>query len=970
MSDDISPLQSPPGDARFPISPPSMTDSTPRTLPHSQSIPNSTSSFNQNRRVPSRSESVGGGGYTTNVQAPQQRAILPVDTRSRPGSFGGIDSQMYQQGPMNGPDSRTGSLAGVSMASPQHGPPYISNANLQTPSLPPPSFPASSTTMAFATAITNGLTALDTESILGPPLGDPTMEAMPIFGSSYNRSPFALNEDFVAWMFNSNHENGPGQSPMNNVTPTYTDGTQAYYQGDPNMHAFYQMTPQPPTSVRSLLNPSPPIRTNIISEEKRATLLDLIRFYYESDQNSLKRGNESLFEGDTSDDNHILSLRMMELYIGSYWYHCHPQMPILHRPTFSADQAEDYLLLAVMAIGAASLDKRHGREITDAATELANLMASHIRWGVFSHTDFNPPAKLWIFQTLLLLETYEKLYTSRKLHERAHIHHDTTLTLMRRGHSLIGKSAFDSPPSVHGRPGSSGSQLSENEELWNKWIRAEATKRVAFAAFILDSVHATMFGHSAKLVAHEISLPLPYDEALWSAPTANDFDVVKRQAAPYANRLQPPKFLDSLKDTILRRRVYTNSFGRTILMAGLLNVQWHMNQRDLQLSHLGIVATMGGRDKWKSVLCKAYDHWRSDFETSLAESSPYHSSNRSRHPFQPDEDNIFESRTVLHHLAHIASNADVVECQIFAGAGRLLGRSITPQDYNIAYKNMRSWASKPSSRDATFHALKMLSQVLLPEVDDAGDISPATSRLLYSARDDYLFHRPWVIYFAALVVWSYSFALEGHIDPAPPLLDKPEEREADMREYLTRINHSVRRMEDLEHTKGLNQCLGLMLVLQDSFKETRWELMKEACVLLGSCVEKLRSPNPYGVAGNNSQSNNNSTNNSTTKVKTNTNNITSPSIKRESFSSKLPIDHQYRHDRSQNHSTNHLQRHNSISNSNSNLAPHPQPQPHPPQQIHHHQPPRTHQNHHPPHHLHHNMGPHNHQHPYLQQRDG
>ena len=35
------------------------------------------------------------------------------------------------------------------------------------------------------------------------------------------------------------------------------------------------------------------------------------------------------------------------------------------------------------------------------------------------------------------------------------------------------------------------------------------------------------------------------------------------------------------------QRVRTNSFGRTILMAGLLSVSWHMNQRDLSITTLG-----------------------------------------------------------------------------------------------------------------------------------------------------------------------------------------------------------------------------------------------------------------------------------------------------------------------------------------------------------------------------------------------
>ncbi|KAI2247965.1 hypothetical protein LOZ10_006846 [Ophidiomyces ophidiicola] len=70
-------------------------------------------------------------------------------------------------------------------------------------------------------------------------------------------------------------------------------------------------------------------------------------------------------------------------------------------------------------------------------------------------------------------------------------------------------------------------------------------------------------------------------------------------------------FLDGLKKTLNGQPVRTNSFGRTIIMSGLLSVSWHMNQRDLQVTSLG-VTTAG--DKWRAALLRAFDHWRRDFD--------------------------------------------------------------------------------------------------------------------------------------------------------------------------------------------------------------------------------------------------------------------------------------------------------------------------------------------------------------------
>ncbi|GES64015.1 C2H2 finger domain protein [Aspergillus terreus] len=757
-------------------------------------------------------------------------------------------------------DGRAFSISGeINASSLASTTPYGTQAGLQIPVSSYSNLPLATATSTVPTSLDQAanLDALDTLSGMmaaGSGVGDPGFNSLansvyPVFGSdTYNRSPFAMAEDFTAWLFN---EPMPGTTASvgypsaTSMVPNYLDPGQLqnqFFMGDAAYGAFYSgVLPNHPMSVTSILDPGSP--RAILSEEKRQELIHLMATRFnEAAYSAVAKRKDALMEGDIDDDNHVLSLRMMQTYVGSYWYHFHAQLPILHRPTFVADQAPNLLLLAVIAIGAATLDRIHGAEITEAASELANFIIWHLRWEIFMDADFRPPAKLWVFQALLLLEVYEKMYSTRAMHERAHIHHDTTLTLMRRGSSLIGRSAFDSPASMRDdRPvrSASGSVSTPDfaaDESWTHWIKAEATRRVAFAAFVLDSTHATMFGHSAKMVAHELRLPLPCDEALWSATSASE--VARVQSSLHANGVKPVMFLDGLKRTLNGQRVRTNAFGRTILMAGLLSVSWHMNQRDLQVSSLGVPQTLGGRDKWRSALLRAFDNWRRDFDEALGSgqsgsaSPPFPNGYPVRHFL--DDDNVFESRDVLHGLAHMASHVDVVDCQIFAGAGRLMGRSITPRDYNAAREKMTErWATKASARDATFYALQFLSECLLNHesaVTDAGE--------LYSGRDDYLLNRPWVIYVAALVVWCYGFALEGPIR-TPAALETVAEQRRDMEQYLRRMG-AARSPNDLETMKGRNQCLGLLMILRDGFVNTRWELLAEAANLLGSCIDKLR----------------------------------------------------------------------------------------------------------------------------------
>ncbi|CAI6337460.1 unnamed protein product [Periconia digitata] len=661
--------------------------------------------------------------------------------------------------------------------------------------------------------------------------------AMPMFGGEgYSRSPFAMADDFAAWLFNDS-QFGPGASPMayqagsaamTQAGASAQIGLQAaYFNYDPTVSGSVHFNPAPPShpmAVTSILDTSLP--ESALSEEKRKDLLYLISDRFnETDHAPVKKQKEDLLEGNKEDDHHVLSLHMMQNYIGSYWIHFHPQLPILHKPTFNATSCPDLLLLCIMCLGASCLEKSHGQEVTQACSQLSNFLAWHLRWEIFMDADFRPPAKLWVFQALLLLEVFEKMYSTRPLHERAHIHHATTLTLMRRGSSLIGRSAMDSPPSV--KDGKGGTPMNTPDEWWNHWITNEATRRAAFAAFVMDSIHATMFGHSAVMVAHEMRLPLPCDEALWSATSSSE--VGRIETSLHNNGIKHTTFLDGLKKTLNGQTVRTNSFGRTILMAGLLSVSWHMNQRDLQVSSLGVSQALGGRDKWRGSLTRAFDFWKQDFDTSLARPNDTNISSAHNYSNIEDDDIVFESRTVLHHLAHMAMHVDIVDCQIYAGASRLLGRSITPQDYNGAQKRMKDhWAPTARARDATFYALHFLSKVLVTES------SPDRP---YYARDDILLNRPWVLYFATLIVWSYGYALDGPVQ-SPYILTKYEDKVTDMVRFLERVG-GVRGPEDLAHVSARNACLGLLLLMRDMFKKTRWELLHEASNLLNKCIEKL-----------------------------------------------------------------------------------------------------------------------------------
>jgi len=692
----------------------------------------------------------------------------------------------------------------------------------------------------------------------------PNPYTLPVFNDEYglNRSPpLALNEDFLASLLGTS-----GMAPDSIIPsppgPEHVNSQYTYNMPLPKIEPDITPSDTPLPKQERLsppapVNPDTSMKESAVSEKKSLRLIDLInRRFTDSEQLPDRRPGEAIMNGCVDDPKHVMSLNMQRIFLASYWSHVHQQMPILHRPTFNPETCPDLLLLAMMCLGASCLEPGYALELTQRCAELSSFLAYHVRWEVFKDVEFRPTAKLWTFQTMLLLELFEKMYSTRTLHERAHIHHATTLTVMRRGSSLIGRSAIESPghsndptrtpPGPDGSINTSG--VNTPDAAWNRWITAEATRRTAFAAFVIDSTHATLFGHSAVMAPHDIKLPLPCDEALWAATSGSEVQRVEASLA--ANGVKPIQFLEALRRTLNGYRVRTHTFGRVILMAGLLNVSWHMSQRDVQISSLGVNPALGNSSKWRSPLTRAFDHWRRDFDDSLAKNDQYLRDSTSGTPPRSSSetrDSVFESRTCLHSLAHMAMHVELIDCTMFAGSERALGRVVTEGDRAVIQKKMREqWAPSARARDAVFYALAFLREVLIPEEDQYQTPSANNSRqsphqqpsFNYSARDDYLLNRPWVLYFAALIVWAYGYALDGPIRPSNYTLSTRELQIVDMRLYLTRVG-GVKTPDDLEGLQNRNSCLGLLLLLRSCFREPRWELMHDASDIMDKCIHLL-----------------------------------------------------------------------------------------------------------------------------------
>ncbi len=110
------------------------------------------------------------------------------------------------------------------------------------------------------------------------------------------------------------------------------------------------------------------------------------------------------------------------------------------------DSTPNLLLIAIISLGASCAAKARNGAPPQERAQLADFLAIRLRWQIVFHTPVRPPTKLWVFQALLLLEMYEKMYSSHELHQRSSYYRATTTSMMPLGGLPIGISAPDVEP--------------------------------------------------------------------------------------------------------------------------------------------------------------------------------------------------------------------------------------------------------------------------------------------------------------------------------------------------------------------------------------------------------------------------------------------------------------------------------------------------------------------------------------------
>lgn len=539
-------------------------------------------------------------------------------------------------------------------------------------------------------------------------------------------------------------------------------------------------------------------------------------------------------------DHPSLGYESLQSWLDLFFTQFNTAYPLVHVPTFDADEAEPLLLLSLILLGATYGDKN--------AHQVAVCIHDVIRPVIFAHAGFSPRPELWTLQTILLVECFGKSRAGQKQHDFSHLFHGLLINLIRRSDC---QSITESP-----QPPPEGATATLLNDAWRRWADLEQKKRLALLCFMWDTQHAVLFCQSLCMSAFELRCSMPCAQSLWESSDADSWATAHRrsQSQSSPSNTNGPVFLSTLKaylSTPTGPRIGrdTNALSLILILHGIMSIAWDMQRRDQ--TSLG-VNTIIGTASWKSLLGQAYDRWKVDFDQYCEEAATAGG---------PDVAADWKAFAVAYRAVYQAAQAllhmDFLDVQIYAGARHILGRPVQQQDYIRSSRIVKKWASKDRDRAAiaAWHAANMLHDIMAISERDSDQASENGQALATDYTN--LFHVPWCLYLATLTAWAFHHARPPRKDRearARAQLDEDEDSsgydsdtsdeivwdaQREMESLVREMAGEDRAQETIKEilsSQGRKGTLGLVWIVADHLSKVRWGIVHAGVFVLRGLV--------------------------------------------------------------------------------------------------------------------------------------
>lgn len=114
-------------------------------------------------------------------------------------------------------------------------------------------------------------------------------------------------------------------------------------------------------------------------------------------------------------DHPLLSLPVLQDYCDLYFKRFNVSYPLIHQATFDPSQVDPLLLTAILLLGATYSNKD--------SHLFAICLHDIMRAQILGSEHFTPRPKLWILQTILLVECFGKSRAGQLQHDMSHLFH-------------------------------------------------------------------------------------------------------------------------------------------------------------------------------------------------------------------------------------------------------------------------------------------------------------------------------------------------------------------------------------------------------------------------------------------------------------------------------------------------------------------------------------------------------------------
>ncbi|ABN64265.2 C2H2 zinc finger protein, partial [Scheffersomyces stipitis CBS 6054] len=446
------------------------------------------------------------------------------------------------------------------------------------------------------------------------------------------------------------------------------------------------------------------------------------------------------------------------LFLDLYWSEFNPTFPIIHYATFNNNEADVYLLTAMICIGMA-------HSPLEAEYELSIVVTMQFRRLIFDAVGDDVVLRLPLLQSLLLHNFACKYYGDKLLYEMSQLFHGTNINFLR----FTG--FFDDlvEPNMSSSPSATYHQL---ETDWKKWIHYETCKRTAYFAFVCDSQHATLFKHQV-LSAFSLQIDLPSTDAVWNASNPITFSEMYRlqpRGLSYQHKVvlnlqsgqtlsapgpsMPsvkaegnwPEFLWSLRSMMMpykeSQKEYSldcySQFSRSILLHGIISICWDMRWRGL--FDLGIVSKKKLSDL-SGKLLRAFYNWKGylDLHISSANERALGKNVDSEPSVGLNDYGLspaFWSNLSSYQLGLISLFADTASIVKYATELKNSRRAGVSRNKI----HIESWARSPNGDQSIREAARFI-------------------RIISNAENEHIIsipHIPWTLFISCLVIWCYE----------------------------------------------------------------------------------------------------------------------------------------------------------------------------------------------------------------------